>query len=333
MQEFNRIYLRSIAITEPDMFLSSTDIEQDLSSIYDRLKLPYGRIEMQTGVISRGFFPDQLPSQIAIRAGKNLFEDSDINSSEIDLLIYCGVCRDYLEPSTASSIHHHLGLRADCESFDLSNACLGVVNGMSLAAKLIEAGRYKNIMLVTGENSFPLVSKMLEFLKNDKTLTRKSIKKYFANFTIGSAGVALVVSKDKGIAKIIRENSLSKTSTYKLCQGAGGPEGLSMETDSETLMREGIELAKDCWSHFADSLFDHYICHQVGIHHRNFLFDQLRLDLSKDTTTFDKYGNTGSAALPLTLYKAIPKIKADERLALLGIGSGLHTTIMELRWI
>lgn len=333
MIEFQNSFLRAISMVEPERFISSDEIENDLRVVYEKLKLPFGRIEMQTGVQTRGVYPDALPSQIAIGAAKNLFSENEIVSEEIDLLIYCGVCRDYLEPSTASSIHYKLGLRPDCASFDLSNACLGVVNAMTFAANMLETGKYKNILLVTGENSYPLLKKTLSVIKDDETLTRKTIKKFFANFTIGSAGVALVISSEKGIAELKKYNALSNTSTYELCQGGGSTEELTMETDSELLMQEGIKLARKTWEPFANETFDHYICHQVGIHHRNFLYDSLGLDMDKDTTTFDKYGNTGSAALPLTLLKAIPKFKAGDKIALLGIGSGLHTTAMEMRWI
>lgn len=329
------IGIEAIAHCEPDHFLSSDSIEEQLGSMYERIKLPFGRIEMQTGIESRGVFKNKLPSEISTNAAKNLFKNSKVEPFEIDLLIHASVCRDYLEPSTASVIHHKLGLKRTCQSFDLSNACLGVLNAISVASQMIISGSIKKALIVTGENATPLITKTIETLIKNTQFKRKDIRNFFANFTIGSAGVAIVVSKENLLGEFQNFSSLSDTSAYELCQGSGGMEGLVMETNSEELMQKGVALAKENWSEFhQDSSFDHFICHQVGIHHQKFLYNELSLDISKDYSTFKKYGNTGSAALPLTLSKAIADkhFKSDDKIAMLGIGSGLHTIMMGLKW-
>ena len=130
---------------------------------------------------------------------------------------------------------------------------------------------------------------------------------------------------------------MSDTSANKLCQGDGSTDSLVMETDSEALKVKGVELAKTCWKEFngqSKVSFDHFVCHQVGIHHRDYLYKELGLDLNKDHTSFDEYGNTGSAALPLTLALSAKKnlFHHGENLALLGIGSGIHTHMLRLKW-
>lgn len=339
--DLNNITLEAIDYCEPDEFITSDKIEQDLSEVYDRLKLPYGRIEMQTGIKSRGVFFNKKPSDISSLAAKNLFESSQINKDDIDLLIHASVCRDFLEPSTASVIHHNLKLKADCLSFDLSNACLGVVNAITVAAQMIKSGSIKKALIVTGENAEPLIRQTIKTLIGDPSITRKSFKKYFANFTIGSAGVALVVSAGMhGIAQFTQGTSLSDSSAHELCQGDGSTDSLVMETDSELLMHKGVALAQENWNGFKGRVgqtnedFEHFICHQVGVHHRDFLYKSLGLDLSKDHMTFDRFGNTGSAALPLTLAFASKgdRFKRNDEIAMLGIGSGLHTIMMGLKW-
>lgn len=338
MNKILNISLRAIDTVKPDKFFSSDEIEKQLSPVYDRLKLPYGRIEMQTGIKSRGVFIDKRPSDISAMAAKNLFKNSNINPDDIDLLIHASVCRDFLEPSTASVVHDLLGLRSDCLSFDLSNACLGVVSAISVAADMLQQESVKKALIVTGENSGPLLKTTIETILKDKSMTRKTIKKYFANFTIGSSGVALVLEKENVELPTFKEFiSLSDTSANKLCQGDGSTDSLVMETDSEALKVKGVDLAKTCWKEFYGQTkvnFDHFICHQVGIHHRDYLYNELGLDLKKDHTSFDEYGNTGSAALPLTLALSAKKnlFGKGENLALLGIGSGIHTHMLRLEW-
>lgn len=336
MSEFNLV---DIDVCEPEEFYNTDKLEQDLSLVYDKLKLPYGRIEMQTGIRSRGIYQDKKPSDIATLAAANLFNRGKVKKENIDILIHAAVCRDFLEPSTASVVHSNLELKSDCQSFDLSNACLGVVSAINVAASMLETFNLHSALIVTGENSTPLITKTVETLLNDQTLTRKTIKKYFANFTIGSAGVALVISKkEAGIGTFLETQTLSDTEAHTLCQGDGGMDGLVMETDSEELMQAGVALAYKNWNNFKTKMkrnvWDHYICHQVGVHHQKFLYEKLELDLSKDFSTYQSYGNTGSAALPLTLAKAISenRFKKDDHIALLGIGSGLHTTMTGLRW-
>lgn len=329
--------IEAIGICEPDEFLSSDSIEKQLSEMYHRLKLPFGRIEMQTGINHRGVFNNKLPSEISTKAAMDLFANSDIKKDSIDLLIHASVCRDYLEPSTASVIHHKLGLTNSCVSFDLSNACLGVLNAISVATQMINSGSIKRALIVTGENATPLISKTIETLKEKVEFKRKDIRNFFANFTIGSAGVAFVISRNDNILGEFKSfQSLSDTSAYTLCQGGGSMEGLVMETNSEELMQKGVALAKRNWDEFSKSResFDHFVCHQVGVHHQEFLYRELNIDISKDYSTFKDYGNTGSAALPLTLAKAIRenKFKKNESVAMLGIGSGLHTIMMDVLW-
>lgn len=334
MTEFKNLYLNGISHIEPDRLISSDDIEKDLNVVYEGLKLPFGRIEMQTGIKSRGVFENKLPSDIGTLAAKKLFTEYNIDKNSIDLLIHASVCRDMLEPSTASFVHNNLELSAKCMSFDLSNACLGAVSSIVTAGKMIESGAIKNALIVTGENSKPLLDNTIKTLK-EGDFSRKEIKKYFANFTIGSAGVALLISgsKENAIAKFSSSVSLSNTKVSHLCKGGGDMNSLVMETNSPELMQEGIILAKAVMDKIHSESADHYIPHQVGVMHRDFLYKELGLDLEKDHTTFDRYGNTGSAALPLTLSDAKGKFNAGDKLMFLGIGSGLHATMMELQWI
>ena len=334
----NVISLKAISYVNPDQFISSDEIENDLAAVYDKLKLPYGRIEMQTGIKTRGVFKNKKPSDISSMAAKKLLNNTHIDKKKIGLLIHASVCRDFLEPSTASVVHDTLGLDPSCLSFDLSNACLGVLSAIEVARDMIASHSIEYALIVTGENSRPLLEQTIKELNQNKDLTRKSIKKYFANFTIGSAGVALLLGKaNDGLANIKQTACLSDTSAHHLCQGDGGLDSLVMETDSEELMQRGVALAKENWVKFKEKTsteFDHFVCHQVGIHHRDFMYKSLELNLDKDHTSFDQFGNTGSAALPLTLALAKEKGKFQEgqRICLLGIGSGLHTQMTEMVW-
>ena len=76
------------------------------------------------------------------------------------------------------------------------------------------------------------------------------------------------------------------------------------------------------------------IPHQVGVAHRYAMLTELGLPLDRDFQTFEMFGNTGSAALPLTLIKGIEAnfFKPQDKVALLGIGSGLTSTMLGMEW-
>lgn len=337
--KFQNAYISEMAYEDAPLFLSSEDLEKKLSPVYERLKLPEGRLELQTSIRSRGLWPvGERPSSIATKAALKIFEKDPKFKEEIDLLIYSGVCRDFLEPSTASIVHGNLELKNTCQFFDLSNACLGFMQAVLHASSLIEARVIKKALIVTGENAGPLLEETIKHLNSSEQLTRKSIKPFFANLTIGSSGVAMVVCGKEDAAKlqIMGSSLLTDSSASSLCQGDGNTSSLMMQTDSEALLHAGINLAKICHENFLKELtlsredFSHIITHQVGVAHRNLLYQNLELDLAKDFSTFETYGNTGSAALPLTLARAYEngRLKQGDKIAMLGIGSGLHSLMM-----
>lgn len=324
---------------EPTDYLTSDELEAELTPVYERLKLPKGRLELQTGIKRRGFFNKFIPSDISAKAAELCFKSISIAKKDIDLLIHSSVCRDFLEPSTASLVHQKIGLANHCIAFDLSNACLGFLNAMIVAANQIESGMINNALIVSGENSKALWDETKSFLNNNLEITRKGIKKYIANLTIGSMGVAYILSSNPvgAICKIEGAHSLCDTSSAHLCQGDGNTHGLMMETSSVELLEKGISLARETWTQTKQKLElhnpDHIIGHQVGIAHRESLIKALELDKSRDHITYDQFGNTGSAAAPMTLAYYRNLYKAHERVAMLGIGSGLHSVMIGMKWL
>ena len=307
------------------------------------MKLSVGRLELFTGIKRRGYWPlGTRPSEIATLAAKKLLARTRPNS--IDLLINASVCRDQLEPATAMTIHGQLGLEQKCMAFDLSNACLGVVNALSVAGQMIEAGAIKTALIVSGENSGPLLFHTIEQIGQNSQLTREQLKGLLANLTIGSAGVAILLGhKDlAGASPHLLKNSVTLTEGRHshLCQGDGTPDSLSMKTDSEALLVAGSELAAITFRHFLEESttpgrnFNWAITHQVGVAHEEKIMSLLELKSIPTHRTYPLFGNTGSVALPLTLWDLHQsgKLKSGERCCLLGIGSGLSCSFLELCW-
>ena len=174
---FSRVAIEGMAYSLPPEVIRSVDIEQQLSPLYSKLNLSDGRLELMTGIEQRRFWPSSYkPSQASAEAGIKLLQHG-VNSQEVDLLIHCAVCRDRLEPATASYVHRLMGLGQRTQILDISNACLGFLNGLILAASMIETKQIRRAILVAGENGAPLVNKTIKLLNNGNH-DRKSIKPF-----------------------------------------------------------------------------------------------------------------------------------------------------------
>ena len=342
---FNDVGIRSICTELPPNVITSQEVEDRLSTVYKRLKLPEGRLEMMSGIKERRFWnKGTRPSDAATLAGKRAITAASIEAKDVDCVIHSSVSRDFLEPATAAIVHQKLGLSSNCMIFDLSNACLGMLSGMIQVAAMLDSGVIGCGLIVSGEVAEPLYNATLREIISDKSLTRKSFKAHFASLTIGSGACAIVMTKnDSHTHRLIGGAHQTDSDANKLCyegpkqSNTGGP---TMVTDSEALLHAGCDLASHTWENMKKELDwtndtpNHIFTHQVGIAHQRLLFEVTGLDIAKDFPTVSRFGNTGSAALPTALACGIMEkdIKRGDLIALLGIGSGLSSIMLGIEY-
>lgn len=343
MTPLSNVRLAALAVALPEERLTSAQMEARLAPLYERLRLPEGRLELMTGIRERRMWePGVSASEASARAGRKLLDRNVVPVGEIDLVMHCAVCRDRLEPATAAYVHQRLGLGRQTGFWDLSNACLGFLNGLHVASGMIAAGQARAILLVSGENGRPLVEATLRKLL-DPALNRRSIKPFFANLTIGCGAVAaLLTTADRCPDGAVFAGSafLANSDFSHLCEGdTADGDSLAMQTDSEELLEAGVGLARETWDAFVEATGwtpdtpDRVICHQVGAAHRRRLYEAIGMSLEKDFSTFPTLGNIGSVSLPITLAEAVraEAVRAGDQVALLGIGSGISCQMMALR--
>ena len=345
MISFQHVCIDAFGYVLPPRVVTSAAIEERLFPLYSRLKLPEGRLELMTGIRERRFWPaGTRPSQAACYAGRKVLEDEAISPESIECLIFTSVSRDMMEPATASFVHNALGLSSSCLVVDLSNACLGFLDGMLLLANMIELGQIKNGLLVSGETAEELHESTVHNLLTDPKITRKSFKPAFASLTIGSGSVALFMRRaahDEKKPRLVHGAWRAHTVHSNLCQGdQAGKTTTLMETDSEELLVQGVETAWATWQEFsshpqwtADAI-DCLCCHQVGSAHARLLFERLGLDPQKNFQTLAFLGNIGSVSAPITLAMAIEQdaFRPGQKAALLGIGSGINSLMLGIDW-
>lgn len=349
MLRYLHVCLEAFGYALPETAVSSVEIERELAPIYERFGLHEGRLELMTGIRERRFWDeDTLPSDGSTEAGRRALEKSGVAADQIECLLHTSVSRDCLEPATASVVHDNLGLPAKSIIFDISNACLGFLNGITSLANMIELGQVKRGLIVAGESSRQLVRTTITQLLKARTLTRRDLKTVFASLTIGSGAVALVMTHDS-VSQTGHQllGGAVRTASHHndLCRGSAdtgfaADAAMSMRTDAETLLEGGCRLASETWKAFKEALnwtnedIDRSFCHQVGAAHRDRLYESIDLDPAKDFSTFDSLGNVGSVSLPLTMAMGLERDppKHREKIAMLGIGSGLSSVMLGVQW-
>ncbi|MDX1963372.1 MAG: 3-oxoacyl-ACP synthase III [Pirellulales bacterium] len=345
--QFSRVRLAAAHYSLPAEVLGSGQLETALAPLYERLRLPPGRLELMTGIRERRLWPRELlPGKQSARTAAALLQQTDVDPARIGALVHGSVCRDYLEPSTACGVHAALGLSADCLIYDVSNACLGLLNGMLQVATLIELGQIDVGLVVGTESSRALVETTIRALNEDLSLTRESVKSAIASLTIGSGSAAVLLTRSElspAAPRLTSMLALAKTEHHQLChsdrdEAIGSGMAPLMRTDSELLMRAGIAAGQQAFDLWLDRLgwqvadIQKTVCHQVGLTHRKLLLETLGLSPERDFYTVDWLGNTGSTALPITYAIARERgfVLPTDRVALLGIGSGINVLLAGL---
>ncbi|MHB8899006.1 MAG: 3-oxoacyl-ACP synthase III [Thermoguttaceae bacterium] len=346
---YQNVCLEAISYTLPEEILTSAQLEQRLEPLYRRLRLPEGRLELMTGIVERRFWkPGTTVGEKSVVSGEKAIRAAGIDRRHLGALVHGSVCRDYLEPATASGVHQGLRLSPRCMVYDVSNACLGLLNGMVQVANMIELGQIRAGLVVGTESSRALVETTIHRLNTDESLTRKDIKLAVASLTIGSGSAAILLA-DRELSRtgnrLLGGTVRTATDHCHLCQSGrdeSGADGMNplMWTDSERLMQEGVTAAREAFGDFLAELnwtsadVDKTFCHQVGRAHQKLLFESLGLDLALDYPTLSRLGNTGSVALPTAAAMGIENghLRRNDRVAMFGIGSGINVLMLAVDW-
>lgn len=297
---YKQVCIEAFGYSLPSEIITSDAIESRLEPLYERLRLPTGRLELMTGIRERRLWPDgMLPSEASIISAQRAIEAADFPKEEIGCLIHASVCRDYLEPATACRVHHELGLPDECVIYDVSNACLGVLNGAVQIANMIELGQIKAGIVVGTESSRSLLEDTIEQLNHDTTLTRQSIKLAVASLTIGSGSCAILLTNEvlsQTGNQLVAATAHTNTQHHKLCHSHGMQ--TLMQTDSEQLLHAGIGAGRATFERFLNDTgwsrdeLDRTFCHQVGESHRKLMLEALELPVHNDFKTLNWLGNT-----------------------------------------
>ncbi len=344
--KYSRVYLDAIGYELPPVVVTSQELEARLQPVYQALRLPEGQLEALTGIHERRWWEPGFPvSQGAAMAARKALAASNLRPEDLEVLIYAAVCREQFEPATACKVAAALGAQPDVV-FDLSNACLGVLNGIVEIANRIELGQVRAGMVVSCETAREINDVMIENMLQSRNM--ETFKTSVATLTGGSGAVAVVVT-DGSFERHPRRRLLGGTTQaapqyHALCRWGIevmlGAARQFMSTDSVAVLKYGVDLGLRTWLSFlqrvgwASDMVDKIICHQVGASHRDLILKTLGISPHKEYSTYSFLGNMGTVSLPLTAALAEERefLLPGDRVGFLGIGSGLNCLMLGVDW-
>jgi acyl-CoA:acyl-CoA alkyltransferase len=337
---YHSVSIDCVAHVEAPVRLSSAELARRLQPAIDRLGIRADLLLQDiAGIRERRIWDGSARvSDAATMAARKVLSRSRVPAERIGILINTSVCRDYIEPSTASVVHGALGLPATCENFDVGNACLAFLTGMDIAARMIEYGEIEYALIVDGEASNEITERTVERL-NSPDATVDQFRREFASLTLGSGAAAMVLGRSVLLPDGHRYRggvSLAATAYSHLCRGSMD----RMVTDSATLLEEGLKLAAETFRLAGATLgwagpdLDEFAVHQVSKVYTDALVDRLGIDPAKVLALYPQHGNIGPASVPVVLSKLedLGRIRKGSRVALMGIGSGLNCSMAEVVW-
>jgi acyl-CoA:acyl-CoA alkyltransferase len=349
--KYSKVYLDSIGYEIAPVVVSSIELEERLEAVYRTLHISPGQLEALTGIVERRWWEEGYRlSDGAFAAARRALEASHVAAEQVEVLIYGGVCREHFEPATACRVAALLGLGPATIIHDVGNACLGVLTGMVEIANRIELGQVRAGMVVSCETAREIneivIDQMLE------TQSMDFFKRSLATLTGGSGAVAVLLtdgslSQQNG-RRLLGGANRTAPEHHGLCRWGieatdpGNPGRFQQftATDAASVLAHGVELGKQTWRDFTQRLawrdghVDKVICHQVGRAHQETILTSLGIAESKDFSTFPYLGNMGTVSLPLTAALAEDRafLQPGDRVAFLGIGSGLNCMMLGLEW-
>lgn len=345
---YSRARIEAFGYELAPVVVSSAELEERLAPLYERLRIPAGQLEALTGVQERRWWePGFRVSVGAVAAAKKALAGSNVLPGDLGALVYAGVCREHFEPATACHVAAEVGVREDAAVYDVSNACLGVLNGIVDVANRIELGQIRAGLVVACETAREITDVMIE--KMLATPTMDTFRTALATCTGGSSAVAVLVTDGsfgtREGRRLLGAANLTDPSHHWLCRWglseiAPGALQHFMSTDSVQVLKHGVELGKRTWKAFLERLdwargqVDRVICHQVGSAHRETILSSLGIDAVRDFPTFPFLGNMGTVSLPLTAALAEERgfLERGQKVGFLGIGSGLNCLMLGFEW-
>ena len=283
------------------------------------------------GVVERRIADEGVcASDLCYKAAKQLMEDSGVDPKSIDVLLFMSQTADYRIPATAPILQHRLGLSNDTLCMDLSLGCSGYVFALSTAYAYANMGL--RVLLLDGETFSKIVNKRDKvdwpLYGDGATATLVENGNYEeATFILRTDGSG----KD---AVMIRDGMRNRITTASCIEKV--EEDGNIRNGMEVFM-DGMDVFNFAMRHVPKDIkeivaevgitmndIDWLVFHQANKFMTDFFVRKLKFDTNKVPYCIQKYGNTSSTSVPLTIVSELQdKLRDGDRVVMSGFGAGL----------
>lgn len=296
-----------------------------------------------TGVEEKRIAPIGLTtSDLCFEAAIELIKEMSLKIEEIEILIFVSQSSDYYLPATAIILQDRLGLPKTCMSFDIGLGCSGYVYGLSVISAMMSASKIKKGLLLVGDvssatcsyedkSTFPLfgdagTATILEYKENSPTLN--------FNLQNDGSGFDKIIIRDGGLRNLVSTESLVKKEIANGINRAPLNVSLSgMDIFNFSVTEVPKTIKEFCTSTKLDVMnYDFILLHQANKLMNETIRKKLKLPIEKVPYSIQKFGNTSSASIPLTIVTKLRKESSNSNLELLlsGFGVGLSWGVCNL---
>ena len=263
----------------------------------------------------------QTAADLCYEAAIALMRKKGLTGEDFDALIFLTQTPDYRLPSTAYVLQKRLEIKQDCLVFDINLGCSAFVNGVYIAAGLVESGTIDRALVLIGDCDTP------HTLSEDTSFT----------MMFGDAGSATIVEKGNGSIKgMIRSDGEGFDKLITPIPGyrfpgvtlADAPE-LHKKMDGDDVFLFTItkvpKLFKAFYKEFDVSSedFDYFVLHQANLMIVNQIAKKLKIDSVKVPVTLKEYGNTDGASVPVGIVDTCEKLESGKKISMITSGFGI----------
>src|ERR1700739_4241538 len=300
-------------------------------------------LERLTGIHERRVsVGDEDSYSLAVKAARNCLEKAQRDGSSLDVVTSCSITKlhggltQWLEPTMSGAVARAIGA-PNAMTFDVSNACAGMLTGVTILNNWIRQGIVERGLVVSGEYISPLG-------RNAARHIRTIMSKELACLTLGDAGAALLLERaeaNSGAITLAGFTTIADHSRLCLAYPKGRDPGARMFTDSRAIQRVAIsdtplllhEVLEAAGIAIHD--IDHVITHQTSVR-------AIRKGMAEMSAVFgdsprhdavisvDRYGNTASTTHTVALVEELEagRIWRGETIALIALASGLEIGVV-----
>ncbi len=290
----------------------------------------------RTGIKMRRIAADgEVTSDMAVAAARLALDMAATRAEDLDIIIVATISPDMPMPSCAAMVQAKLGAKR-AFAFDISAACAGSLYGISIADKFIRSGMQR--VLVIGAE---LLSRLVDWTDRNTCVL------------FGDAAGAMVLGPTPDPTRGFLSLHLHSDGTMAgllAIPGGGSKHPQSEEVIEKKLNKiamSGREVYKFAVSVLPDALqealnangmtvadVDHVVSHQANIRIVESVLDKTGIPLSKCWINLDRYGNTSSASLPISIDEAnrAGSLKEGDVILMMAIGAGITWGSAIARW-